>query len=397
MSLSGKLYIFDENLELKKIRQLGSFKFNKFLDFLSFDVDGDGEKEDIISHSKGLEIYKDNFNFRVSVPLEELAGYYPSIISKNENTTTFRIQSINTLIYYIIEFNHNKWYFMRWFYYAGVFWLIYLVLFLTQYIRLKNLKADNLRLQKIVEEKTADLLDKNEILNLQKQEIELQAGSLTVAVKKLKELDDYKQELSAMIVHDLKNPLNYIINRSNSQSVSQAGMQMLTMVSNILDVNKFEDAKMVLNFEKQYLNHCLQNAVKQIEYLLAEKNMVLMNYIGVHTTALIDSELIERVVINLLTNAIKYSAPNTQIDIKSSNIIKNNQNYLRIEIIDQGSGIAAEFLPFVFEKFSQSKARKLGLSQSSGLGLTFCKLAIEAHGGQIGVESTYGKGACFWF
>jgi hypothetical protein len=118
---------------------------------------------------------------------------------------------------------------------------------------------------------------------------------------------------------------------------------------------------------------------------------------------------LERVFVNLLTNAIKYTPNNGKIFImnelmneKMKNVIHNFipsffHSFILFKVSDTGQGIPAEKLHLVFEKFGQVEAKKSGGIRLTGIGLTFCKLAIEAHGGQIGIESEVGKGTTFWF
>jgi signal transduction histidine kinase len=106
-----------------------------------------------------------------------------------------------------------------------------------------------------------------------------------------------------------------------------------------------------------------------------------------------DSEIMKRVVVNLLANAIKFSAKRDKIHVAFS----CNDSFARLMVTDSGPGIAPEYHEKIFEKFWQVDSNKHKQMHSSGLGLTFCKLAIEAHGGTIGVESELGKGAKFWF
>lgn len=103
--------------------------------------------------------------------------------------------------------------------------------------------------------------------------------------------------------------------------------------------------------------------------------------------------LVYRVLVNLLTNAIKHSPRGGRVIINSSLI----EDHARIVVQDNGRGIPAEYHQKIFEKFSQVQARQDGQKHSSGLGLTFCKLAVEAHGGRIGVDSEEGQGSSFWF
>jgi len=200
-----------------------------------------------------------------------------------------------------------------------------------------------------------------------------------------------------MLVHDLKNPLNFIINQNEHNQTGQVGMQILQMVVNMLDVQKFEETKMQLNIEKHNLNKTIHKAVKQINYLLEQKNITLLNYTNTYIETLYDADIMERVFVNLLSNAIKYSPQGENIIIKSQFIVENNNNFILIEITDKGKGIPEDFIPKIFDKFSQNEAKSLGIAHSTGLGLTFCRYGIEAHGGKIMVSSKLGEGSVFTF
>ncbi len=376
---------------------------------LIFDLDSDGKPEKIFVGSREIVVYQNDFDFacRLSISNADFisASYYKS---KSESLVCLQ----NDELLHFISYHKNPTYFLNYVSIAGVFLLVLSFLFLFQRVRTYQLKKENIRLNEIITKRTEEIVTKNEILNHQKDEIEAQTEFQKELIDKLQKLDDYKQSLSAMIVHDSKNPLNYIINQNHHQKTAQLGRQMLTMVMNILDIQKFEDTKMNLNSENQFINDTLRNAVKQIEYLLEEKNLVLMNYLNTQIQLAIDNQLIERVFVNLLTNAIKYSPQNGKITIKSE-ICANHSNlpdfenladfradckdFVKISITDNGAGIPNDFIPKIFDKFSQAEAKNLGFSQSTGLGLTFCKYAVEAHGGTIGVESIEQQGSTFWF
>lgn len=240
----------------------------------------------------------------------------------------------------------------------------------------------------------------NRQLNEQKLQIEEQANKLRQANDRLIELDHFKEAMTGMIVHDLKNPLNAIINYSEDKNdlsqniIHQAGRQMLNLVMNILDVQKFEDAQMHLETEDQNLNQIARNAIGQVEFLRHEKSLDIINNCPPNLTVRVDSNIIERVLVNLLTNAIKYSGLNGKIILETSNY---SDDHIRVSIIDYGEGIPQDQLNTVFDKFRQVQPRKAGKVRSTGLGLTFCKLAVESHGGHIGVESKIGEGTTFGF
>lgn len=240
----------------------------------------------------------------------------------------------------------------------------------------------------------------NLILNRQKLQIEEQANELKQANDKLIELGQFKEAMTGMIVHDLKNPLGAIINYSEDKNdltqniIHQAGKQMLNMVLNILDVQKFEDARMKLETEHQNLSQIARTAIDQVEFLCREKNIDVINKCSPDLTVVVDSGIIERVFINLMTNAVKYSPLNEKVILETS---IHSDDYIKVSIIDNGGGIPKDKLDRVFDKFQQVEPRKSSKIRSTGLGLSFCKMAVMSHGGEIGVESDAGQGAKFWF
>lgn len=248
----------------------------------------------------------------------------------------------------------------------------------------------------LVQKRKANLL-----LAQQKEEIETQDEELKATNEKLIELDEFKQGMTGMIVHDLKNPLNSIINVSDMDSpknqlihTKQAGKQMLNMVLNILDVQKYEEQGIIVDKIPASIYEIAQRSINDVAFLAVRKNITIQNNIATDTWVKADIEIIERVFVNLLTNAIKFTPNNGTINLKG---IKTTKDLINIEVTDTGEGIAQDKLHLVFSKFGQVLAKKSGGVRSTGLGLTFCKLAIEAHGQQIGVESEQGKGTTFWF
>ncbi len=242
---------------------------------------------------------------------------------------------------------------------------------------------------------------KNSQIARQKEEIEGQATELQEKNEKLLELDQFKEGMTSMIVHDLKNPLNSILNTNASlpieqqfNTMRQSGQQMLNMVLNILDVHKYEDTRMTLSLAPRSVDELVQNSLNQVAVLIEGKGLSVVNKVAPGLSAYTDREIIERVIVNLLTNAIKYSPLKSILTVSA--IIDEN-DMIRIEVKDSGQGIKAEDIHKVFAKFGQLDAKKSGSVRSTGLGLTFCKMAVEAHGGEIGVESEWGKGAAFWF
>ncbi|NVO11682.1 MAG: hypothetical protein HXX16_17100 [Bacteroidales bacterium] len=303
-------------------------------------------------------------------------------------------------------------------------------------IRINAIKKQKEKLKKLVQERTSELLEANNQLNrnqiellqqkekiqvheqeletineelsatneelyFQREEILAQSELLKQQNEKLKEMDEFKQGMTSMIVHDLKNPLNLILNVPKTfdpikkdNLIQQSGKQMLNMVMNILDVHKYEEVKMNLELKDKQLCLIAVKAVHQIQFLCEQKGIIVINEIGLELITKVEEEVLERVLINLLTNAIKYTPAGGIIMILANQL---SNGMVKIFVTDTGEGIAEDKAHLVFQKFGQIIAKKSGTVKSTGLGLTFCKMAVEAHGGEIGFNSEVGKGTSFWF
>jgi signal transduction histidine kinase len=232
---------------------------------------------------------------------------------------------------------------------------------------------------------------------------------LAIQYQRLNELERLRDSLVHMLVHDLRSPLTAIraylelirlqaekgVSADLSESIDQADAAaagMTEMVSDLIDVSRFEAGVMPLT-----------RAEVDLTELTAEA-MALVG-VGLHRVpvtfepplqpmrVVCDPGLVRRVIANLVANAIKFTPENGQVRIHLS----TDQNGVQVSVSDTGYGIAAEHQDKIFEKFGQVEASRQGAKRSSGLGLTFCKLAVEAHGGEIGVDSKVGKGSTFWF
>ena len=241
----------------------------------------------------------------------------------------------------------------------------------------------------------------NTLLEEKNHEISAKAEELKNKNQKLIELSQFKDSMQSFLVHDLKNPLNQLLNMNTRESfeknvdgIKQTGFQMLNIVSNLLDIGKYEENVMKPVFQDVSLVKVINTAFLQVSYL-AEKKSVRM-VVGNPSDFIIkaDPEILSRVFVNLFTNAVKFSPTGGKITISAE---KHDESFLKLTIKDEGGGIPAGFQPYIFDKFSQGKVRHLGYAGSTGIGLTFCKMAIESHGGKIGVQSVDGKGAAFWF
>ena len=224
-------------------------------------------------------------------------------------------------------------------------------------------------------------------IEAQKDEIQTQAEDLNEKNHYLEQLSNFKKMLTGTLVHDLKNPLNYIIGSTHDKAIRQSGYNMLNIVLNVLDVNKAQSTKLSVNFENCKVEEIIVKAVSQVEYLAEEKNLIFETILKKQVVIKADKNLTTRILVNLLTNAIKYSPLNNKITIQVE--VKNKS--VTIDVIDYGIGICEEDVQFLFKEYSQIEAQNSGKIQSTGLGLTFCKLATEAQNAKIDVCSTPNK------
>jgi signal transduction histidine kinase len=255
---------------------------------------------------------------------------------------------------------------------------------------------------KNLDREKATIERQNEKLELQNEEITAQSEALKMANNQLLELNKFKELMTGMVIHDLKNPLSSIIGLSNQKSpernfqlIRQSGKQMLNLVMNILDIQKFENAHIPLNLVHINMIDLFNRATSEVSGLIDGKNLGIKYAGDFRQNVMADSELIERVMVNILSNAIKYSGNNAEITVSTEDW--ENQDFVKISVTDYGPGIEPEHLGKVFDKFSQISLKKTGAVRSTGLGLSFCKMVVEAHHCSIGANSEPGKSTTFWF
>ncbi len=230
--------------------------------------------------------------------------------------------------------------------------------------------------------------------------------------KKLEELQGLRDSLTQMVVHDLKNPLTGIMgctellaspmdgmsdkHRTIVRKIEESSMTMLKMITDMLDISRMEENKVQLRKEHFYISELFDANMNELSPMMAKNNIRACVEIEERMPPMeADKDLIHRVVANLLHNAVKHSMKNGRIWLRAS--YDPSIPGAQISVKDEGEGVPAEYREKIFEKFAQADLKKLGLKTDRGLGLTFCKLAVEAHGGRIWVDSEVGKGSEFRF
>jgi hypothetical protein len=229
-------------------------------------------------------------------------------------------------------------------------------------------------------------------------------------ITKRKELEQMRDELLQTIVHDLRNPLTSIlfaldmikdqpdtlrlppemammlaISRDNS-------WRMLGMVNAMLDYSRLESGKMPLQREPVTLAELVEQSFRFQSQLAARRELLLLNDVPYDLPVVsADRTLVSRVLQNLIDNAIKYAPQGSNIVIQAS--LDAARNAILVTVHDQGPGIPPELHSQLFQKFASGTSARGG----TGLGLAFCRLAIEAHKGEIWVECEEQQGTTFLF
>jgi len=227
---------------------------------------------------------------------------------------------------------------------------------------------------------------------------------LEQALAKLHELEQLRDDLVGMIVHDMRSPLTVLITQLQllrmdvtgelAQGVDEAtrGARQLNDFANaLLDVRRMEEGKMPLKRTRVDLV-ALAGEVGAAMQLIESDRTIEVSGSG-PPIANCDSGLIRRVLENLVSNAIKHTPGGAPIRIE----VSRTNLHVRVAVHDQGPGVPTAARQKIFEKFGAAAVRKDRSYHSVGLGLAFCKLAVEAHGGSIWVEDAVPGGSVFAF
>ncbi len=237
---------------------------------------------------------------------------------------------------------------------------------------------------------------------------------VTHTVSGLKSSRERQEELSQFIVHDLRSPLSNVMTGlqtlqeiagetldSTQKSLIQMCLvscnRMLTLINSLLDLARLEGGHMPLQLSEVNVKELVESSLKQVS-VWADRNHVALDSDLAADVEMVytDFELTMRILVNLLSNAIKFSKPESAVTVCTTS---SDNAMLTFSVIDQGAGIPKEWADKVFNKFIQVEAHKTGRGTvvGSGLGLTFCRLAVEALGGHIWLKSEVDKGTTITF
>lgn len=240
-------------------------------------------------------------------------------------------------------------------------------------------------------------------------ELHRQRRLIQESYEQLRRLEQLRDDLVHMVVHDMRSPLTSIkgflelLDMVEGETLSDDGREyvaiatksaenLIEMTTSLLDVSKMEAGEMKLELGECQLIEIIRGVMEKLDSLRKDRQIIL-EATEDPKTVLGDAKMLDRVIQNLLGNALKFTPDRGCISIG----LEAKEHGVRLYVRDNGPGIPNESLDRIFEKFGQAVSDQKPLHYSTGLGLTFCKLAVEAHGGAIGVDSELGKGSTFWF
>ncbi len=221
----------------------------------------------------------------------------------------------------------------------------------------------------------------------------------------------HKSEFLANMSHELRTPLNAVIGFSDVlkeryfgplndkqgeyvRDINESGQHLLSLINDILDLSKIEAGRMDLDFSRFNLPAAIDNALVLVRERAHRHNLQLKLSIAADVGDMVaDERKLKQILINLLTNAVKFSHPGGWVLVSAS----RGTNEVMISVKDSGMGVAPEDQAAIFEEFHQLKTTGSAKQEGTGLGLSLAKRFTELHGGRIWIESDIGKGATFTF
>jgi|GEM_PF-2033656 len=228
------------------------------------------------------------------------------------------------------------------------------------------------------------------------------------------ELEQFRQDLTSMMIHNLQGPLAALISslemlqeeermdpamtRQLLRIALDGGRNLYSRIESVLWIRRLEDRNIPINLQEVSLSQVILPVMDEYRPMATAMGLNLeANLAADLPPALIDAEVIGRVFANLLDNAFKYTPPGGRITVQAVRAGDPVRPGILCSVADTGQGIAESARETIFGKFRRGDGTQESRRKGMGIGLHFCKLAIEAHGGRIWVESQKGQGSTFYF
>lgn len=224
-----------------------------------------------------------------------------------------------------------------------------------------------------------------------------------------REIERMKEEFISMVSHDLRTPLTSVrgffellesgicgdLNEKGKNKLAAADrniVRLINLIRDLLDVERSKSGMMEVEPVEVSASSLIERSIEAIR-IQADKLNIAIESEDSDAVVLADSERIVQVIVNLLSNALKFSPSGSKIQISTRSV----EDRLEFRVKDEGRGIPAEFRGKIFDRFQQVSKTDATEKEGTGLGLAICKEIVQLHGGTIGVESEEGNGSQFWF
>lgn len=239
------------------------------------------------------------------------------------------------------------------------------------------------------------------------------AGGVLIVrqVEALEKIDALKSDFVSLVSHQIRTPLTSIRwfteilltqpryrlptkQKNIVKDIHEAASRVISLVGTFLNISKIESGKINLSVEETNIEHLVRDVIKELKNVITKKKIKLNLEVDLKIPkAFIDQKLVRQVYLNLVGNAVKYSAIGGRVDV----IIRKKGVNIVSEIRDKGIGIPASEKDKIFQKFSRAKNASSFAPDGAGLGLYLVKLIVESHRGRVWFKSIKGKGTSFFF
>lgn len=232
------------------------------------------------------------------------------------------------------------------------------------------------------------------------KEISELISSVNDLTNELEKKENLKKKITSDVAHELRTPLCSIqgnlqammdgvldVSKQRLQSCYEEILRITNLVSDLEKLTEYENENLKLNKIEFNLSEAILNVLNNFENDFESKN-IKVNYSNENISIIADKDKIIQVIVNILSNAIKYNKQNGNIDIS----INKEDIYTEIIFKDNGIGISKEDLPYVFERLYRADKSRNRYTGGSGIGLAICKVIIEAHNGKISIDSKIEEG-----
>jgi len=287
--------------------------------------------------------------------------------------------------------------------------------------RINKLKETRYRLKVLVEERTKDLeSQKNraesalEEAEIAWHEAERSAAVIEAQKQKIVEMDRAKSQFFSNVSHEFRTPLTLTIGplehaltggygdipaelKNQMEMMLRNARRLLRLINQLLDISKMESGKMTLHATESNLVSFLKDLAAAFSAYSERRKISLQMSFGTDALPVcFDKDKIDKVFYNLLSNAFKFTSEGGTISLSLAESHPGQEpQFIEVTVEDTGMGIAAEDLPFIFERFRQTQNVSVSGMSGTGIGLALVKDFVELHGGSIRAESTPGKGTRF--